>query len=241
MKSIILLALFFGASLQLGAQKNKFDQTAYSAHLVKVYKEGLRYGDLGVAKQAIYEIIALDPTANASWRDSLAYIYLNGGGFAQAATLSLEQLKTKPNDKGMLAVAANALLSLGDYKQAIEYYEKSYAISKDINDLYQVANLQYVLARVSECEQTIAQVLALPEVEKAVVGVNFDRQVQNVPMKAAALNIQGAVRQQMNQPEEAKSLYEQALAIFPEFVLAKVNLEDLEKAKNAAPTGGGKK
>lgn len=207
----------------------KLTKQTQMAHLKKVYSEGLKYADLGVAKQAIFELIALDEVANATWRDSLAYIYLNGGGYAQAATIAIQQLKTNANNTGMISTAATALLALGDYRQALEYYEKSYKITKSLNDLYQIGNMQYVLARISECEQTITQVLAHPEIEKNVVQVNFDRQIQNVPMKAAALNIQGAIRQQMNRHDEAKAMYEEALKIFPEFVLAKVNLQDLEK------------
>ena len=53
---------------------------------------------------------------------------------------------------------------------------------------------------------------------------------QTVPYKAAALNIKGVIARQLNDDKTAEELFNQALAIYPDFVLAKGNIEEMKKS-----------
>ena len=57
-------------------------------------------------------------------------------------------------------------------------------------------------------------------------------------MKAAALNVKGIVASDLNQDANAKQFFNEAIKIFPDFVLAKGNLAALiERETKATGTG----
>ena len=58
---------------------------------------------------------------------------------------------------------------------------------------------------------------------------------QKVPYKAAALNIKGVIAKQLNENSAAEALFKESLKVMPDFVLPKVNLEDLKKEQNKVP------
>ena len=62
---------------------------------------------------------------------------------------------------------------------------------------------------------------------------------QEVPMKAAALNVKGICAMELNQPDAAKDNFKKALEIDPDFALAKGNLENAGKPKDTAKTAAG--
>ena len=58
-------------------------------------------------------------------------------------------------------------------------------------------------------------------------------------MKAAAYNVKGICALELNQPEAAKENFNKALQLFPDFVLAKTNLETLEKRQHGDKPAAG--
>lgn len=203
----------------------------------KIFRESLKYGDLTVAKQALFEMIALKPE-NKSLKDSLAYIYINLGSLQQAILLSREILETSPENQGILEVKAIAEQNLGLSKEALTSYESLYQKSKNVYHLYQIATLQYDLKRMAECNTSIDAILGSPEVDKKElnIGTGARGQQQRVVLKAAALNMKGVLAMDLNENTIAKICFDEALKLTPDFVLAKNNADFLvNKLKSSAP------
>lgn len=75
---------------------------------------------------------------------------------------------------------------------------------------YQLAMLQYGIKRLAEVQATIAQTLQCDDIENAYLQFAIDKN-QNVPLKAAAYNLQGLIA------------FDQALKLMPEFAVATQN------------------
>ncbi|MCS6819877.1 MAG: hypothetical protein RMJ53_02660 [Chitinophagales bacterium] len=191
---------------------------------MSAYKNALKYFDLQAASVALYQAIALKPE-RTDLLDSLAYLYFTGERYGQVYLLGDEILKKdgKRNDiREMLAVSKQAL---NMPREALEDYEKLYASTKELQYLYQVASLQYQLKRYGECIASLDAIISNPEADKKQINIkNQDGGSQNVPMKAAAYNVKGICALEVNQIEAAKNNFNEALKIFPEFVLARNNL-----------------
>lgn len=244
-KSITFIAFSFIIIGATFAQKNKDSQAPVQAQSQpdnyslkeKVFKESLKYGDLLVAKQALFEMIALKPE-NKALKDSLAYIYINLGSLQQAILLTREILEANPENLGILEVKAVAEQNLGLSKESLTSYESLYGKSKNVYHLYQIATLQYDLKRMAECNSSIDQILVSPEVDKKElnIGTGVRGQQQRVILKAAALNIKGVLAMDLNENTVAKVCFEEAIKLTPDFVLAKNNLDFLTKKNQPAKT-----
>lgn len=200
-----------------------------------IFRSALKYGDLIVAKQALYEMIALKP-ADKSLKDSLAYVYINLGSMREAILLTREILENDPSNTNILEVRAIAEQSLGMAKESLTSYETLYGKTKNVYHLYQIATLQYELKRLAECNSSVDQILTSSEVDKKEiqVGTGARGQQQKVTLKAAALNVKGVLAMDLNENTIAKTCFEEALKQTPDFVLAKNNLDFLTK-KNQTP------
>ena len=196
----------------------------------KIFRDALKYGDLTVAKQALYEMIALKPS-DKGLKDSLAYIYINMGSLREAILLSREILESDASNTNILEVKAIAEQNLGLAKEALADYEILYSKLKNVYHLYQIATLQYDLKRMQECNTSLDQILTSAEVDKKEIGLGTGTrgQQQKVILKAAALNIKGVLAMDLNENAIAKVCFEEALKLTPDFVLAKNNQDFLLK------------
>ncbi len=249
--SVLFFAIFTSATITSFAQKTaaNVQQTAQTTNTdngyslkEKIFRESLKYGDLVVAKQALYEMIALKPESK-NLKDSLAYIYINLGSLQQAILLAREIIEANPDNEGILEVKAVAEQNLGLPKESLTSYETLYAKTKNVYHLYQIATLQYDLKRVAECNTSVDQLLASPDIDKKEINIGTGQrgQQQRVILKAAALNIKGVLAMDLNETAIAKVCFDEALKLTPDFVLAKNNAEFLaEKQKPAAKTNPAK-
>jgi len=212
-------------------------QDAFDTQM-KVYTSALKYYDLNAAASALYNAMALKPDRK-DLRDSLALIYFAGERYGQAYTVGEEILKDNPKRSDILEMVAVSKQSLGLIKESLEDYEALYkADSKQIFYLYQIATLQYQLKRYGECVASLDQIIGNDASAKQNVNIrNSNGSSQAVPMKAAALNVKGIVAMDLNQDANAKDLFNKALEIFPDFVLAKGNLAQLSQPKNPKELG----
>jgi tetratricopeptide (TPR) repeat protein len=176
-------------------------------------------------------MIQLKPEAKNLY-DTLAYLYFGSGQFNEAMILS-EKVYTEDNSKvGMLEVKAISEQNLGMLKEALNDFEMLYDKAKDVRYLYQIAAMQYDLKRVAECSNSINMILASTETDKATVPFfTQDRRRQDVPIKAAAYNMRGVLAGELGEFDLAAKAYEEALKLYPEFALAKNNIEVIKKRK----------
>jgi len=63
----------------------------------QIFKMGLKYGDVDLAKSALAKMIVLNP-GNTSLKDSLAMLYFKAGQYVQCILVSREVIENNPND-----------------------------------------------------------------------------------------------------------------------------------------------
>lgn len=232
----IILSLVFGTVLSFGVINA---QDAYQVQ-TSFYKNALKNYDLQAATIALYNMIALKPE-KTDLNDSLALLYFAGERYAQAYLVGEQILKADPKRTDMLELVAVSKQNLGMVKESLADYEKLYAAEKSIYYLYQMATLQYQLKRFGECVASLDQVINDPKSAEQKVNIVVQGGSQEVPLKAASLNVKGICAMEMNQEEAAKENFTKALEAFPQFVLAKGNLDMLNKKDEKAKQPGATK
>ena len=195
----------------------------------QVFEQALAYNDGEVAVGALYEMMALQP-ANEALKDTLAYLYYNLNKYASVLFVTREITARQPSNLGALELRALAEKNLGLQAEALASYEKLYLNTQDIYHLYEQVSLQYQLSRFNEMDVTLDMLLSHPDVDQQTITLQASqRNSQEVPMRAAALNLRGVLQAERNQKAQARASYQQALKLLPDFVLAKSNLAALDQ------------
>ncbi|MCS7163264.1 MAG: tetratricopeptide repeat protein [Bacteroidia bacterium] len=226
----IALAQKKGRSAPPPASSDTFPSIA-----VKVYQQAQRYGDVFTQIYALHWRLAAEG-ASFALRDTLAQTYFQAGLFRQCINVVEELLRENPRSTDLLELRALAYLYLQDQKNALDAYEKLYELTQSPLYLYQVITLQFNLQRYGECQANIERLLATPESERLRIRISTpDGQSQEVPLRAAAWNVRGVLLRTQKEHSRAKAAFEEALKIYPDFLLAKGNLEDLQKELSSQP------
>lgn len=231
--SIVLLVFLFATTTVFGQKKgssfasNNLTKQELITFKEKAYKKALELADLNSAASAILDILSMNETAT-HWQDSLALIYLNQQNFVSSASLAQQVLDKSPDNLFMREISAYSFQGLGASKQALEDYDKLYAANKNIQHGYQIATLQFNLGRFTECMSTLNNVANHPDASKSEVSLTYGNEQQKVPVGAAILNMKGVVSKELNKKDEAIKFFEAAISEFPEFALAKGNLEAMK-------------
>lgn len=221
MKKIALITLILISTLGI-AQKNKSDNKIPDLDKI-VYKNALKYNDPITAINTLHRIIATEGD-NSVYKDSLAVVYFNTNNFVSSYLVSEELLKNKPNNIALLEINAISLQNIGDAKKAVTAFETLFKLSKNQYHGYQLAVLQNSIKRLGEAQITIDQTLKCEELKDLVLQFTIDKEKnQNVPLKAAIFNLKGLVAYELKDFVTAKSAFQDALVVFPEFELAKQN------------------
>lgn len=198
-------------------------------HWLTIYNSSLGYNDLSTATTAAFAILALKPEAS-NWKDSLAFLFFQRGAYDQCVRVGKDVLAATPKDTAILELVAVSEQTLGMLKEALADYENLYALAGDMHHLYEIATIQFQMKRFGECEITINGITNLQGSDKTMVTIiSGNNEQQLVPLKAAAINMKGVIALELSKNQEAKILFDQALEIFPEFILAKNNKEHVEK------------
>lgn len=199
---------------------------------IKIYRSAILFGDYEVARNAIFSLITKYP-AKIEYLDTLARIYFSTGAYSQALLAANIYLERDPQSIQMMELCAISQGALNNNKESLEMYERLHAKTKSIFHAYQIAVLQYSLKRLGECEATVNGVINDPQAAKEKININVDQQTsQEVPLAAAALNLRGVLQKELNKTDKAKQDFEASLKLFPEFELAKNNLNAMN---NPAP------
>lgn len=219
------LFLMFGFASHSFAQQAD-ESEAYKAQL-KVYQSALKYSDMAVAKNALYNMMALAPS-NASLLDSLAYLYFDYQQYASSLLVSRDILARNPNNLPALEISAISYESLGVYQQALSAYESLYLKIDNPYTLYKISTLQFDLGRHTESKTSIDILLKNTEVDSLNITLNEqNNQQQQIPMRAVLLTIQGLNNIELNDKEAARQNFRDALELAPDYAMAKESLEKL--------------
>jgi len=196
------------------------------AHYRGIYEQASNYSDFIVAREALYNMLALRPE-RTGLKDTLTYLYYNSGNHVQVILLGREILQAKPDKADILELVAVSQQNLGLLKDALESFEKLFSITKDVYHQYNIASLQYMLKRYGECSENLNSIIASTDTTGEVTISDNNGTSQKVPLKAAAFNMRGVIALEINQSDVAKQNFQKALELFPDFALAKSNLDKI--------------
>ncbi len=234
---VILIAIsFFGFASGQTKNKTTSAQPAKSTPSAKdsdleIYNLAVQFGDYDVAKHALYSLMIKHPDSKG-WLDSLVVLYYNLNASPQCILAGNAYLEKDTMNSDIMEIVAQSNSSLKRNREAVALYEKLYQRSGKIYFAYQLAVQQYLLKRIGECNQMIDIIINDPQSLKETIGIGTDEGRQNVPLKAAALNLRGIILTEINMKDKSKEALEAALKVYPEFALAKKNLDALNADKD---------
>ncbi len=194
----------------------------------RVYQLAMRYNDMAVARVKLLELIERNPN-NSRYGELLATLYFDTNQFSSAALIALDVLEINDRSTEALEIAAYALEQIGALERSLTQFERLYLLTDDIFALYKTSFLQYSLKRYDEAMNSINMLVKNSKSAEEKLGFPIaENQNQEVSMRAAALNLKALVYIEQGSKEDARKAFEEALALEPEFKLAKDGLRDLK-------------
>ncbi|WP_179344734.1 hypothetical protein [Winogradskyella ursingii] len=234
MKKITLVPMTIGLmliSVGVFAQNNADLKKHYQAY----YQQMKNQGDVQGVINAMTHLNVLEPSL--ARKDTLAYVYLSEGMYLQALnTIGVEK---NANDSDMnVEVKALALKNLNQPKLALEHFEILFKRNPNPYLAYEMADMKIQIEDLAGAKANIeyGQANVKDDMKRAF----YERQQPyETSLKAAFLYLEGLmVFRQDNKAniDAALKLINDALAIDPNFNLAKISREALEaqKAQKAA-------
>ena len=189
------------------------------------YGLAMRWNDTDIAREALYDLIMENP-ANDSLVFTLAYLYYENQRYASSLLVAQDLLVKNPKDEAYLELAAVSAQELGVRDRALQHFESLYAINNNINTLYQIAFLQFNLKKYAEAIASADILIAKPESMTTKVVFNDPQgKEKEYPMKVALINLKGLIALEKGDKAGAKKTFNEALALAPDFVPARDNLE----------------
>ncbi|WKK64765.1 tetratricopeptide repeat protein [Lutimonas zeaxanthinifaciens] len=224
MKNLYTAFIMSLIGVSIFAQASKEESIAIEKEIIKNAK---RFGDQNVATYSMYKLISLEGE-NSTYKDSLAYIYFSTRKYASCFLMANEVLERDPKNQAILELKAISLESIGALDKSMEAYSELFALSNNNYHGYNVAKLQLSMNKFEEAYATIKKVETLNDTGKVQVNFSINQNhTQQIELLAAIPYLKGVIEEELNKIPEAKSSYEKALKIQPEFVLAKEKRDKL--------------
>jgi hypothetical protein len=234
----ITIAIIMLFSVSAFAQTN----TDIKEHYAAFYKQMKKQGDVQGIINAMTHLNILEPSV--ARQDTLAYFYLSEGKYMQALnTIGVEKNATDSNMN--VEVKGLALKNLNQPKLALEQYEILYTRDPNVFLAYEMADMKIQTNDLPGAKLNIDY--ALTEVTDDMKRAFYEKQQPyETSMKAALFYLKGLLTFSENKTaniDAAIKLMNDALAIDPNFNLAKVSRDALEgqKAQKAQQDAAAKK
>jgi len=193
------------------------------------YNLAMRYNDVAAAKDALYSLINIDPQ-NDSLRSNLAYLYFDNKQYPSTILACMDILANNPKHTPSLEMSAISYEELGLDEKAMNYYEKLYLITDNLETLYKLAYLQYKLKRYEESKVNLDILFKSPDLDNKKMIFQLSKiEQKEFPLRVAAVNLRGLVKQVQGDKEGAREDFNKALELAPDFIFAKNSLEQLDK------------
>lgn len=219
-----IIAFSFFTNTSTAQETAGGNSDAYKAQ-VNVYQNALKFNDVSVAKNALYNMIAINPS-DRSLLDSLAYLYFEYQQYASSLLVAREILSKNSNHLPALEIQAVSFENLGLKDQALSAYESLYLKRNNPLTLYKIGMLQFDLKRHNGSKTSLDILLADSTINELKVVLNDQgtKEQKEIPMKAALHNFQGLNNLELGDKAAAKANFEAALKLAPDYKIAKDNL-----------------
>ncbi len=226
----ITIAVIMLFSVSSFAQSNADLKAHYEAY----YQQMKKQGDVQGIINAMTHLNILEPSV--ARQDTLAYLYLSEGKYMQALNTIGVEKNTTDSDINV-EVKAIALKNLNQPKLALEQFEVLFARKPNVYLAYEMADMKLQISDIAGAKSNIEYGLA--NVKDDMKRAFYEtKQPYETSMKAALLYLKGIMLYSENKTnvDTAIKLMNDALAIDPNFNMAKVSRQALEnqKAQQAA-------
>jgi tetratricopeptide (TPR) repeat protein len=195
-------------------------------HYLVKYATAARWNDMEVAKDALYDLIIENPIDSLIF--TLAYSYYEDQKYLSSALVAQDYLNRNPKNIDFLQLAAASYEQVGAMERALQAYESLYLLTDATSALYKTAFLQFQLKKNVECLTNIDILLAKADLDKNTAAFeDAEKKQKDYSIRLPLLNLKGMITQETDKVA-AKKIFEEALAIAPDFLPAKQSLEKLK-------------
>jgi len=195
-------------------------------HYLVKYATASRWNDKDVARDALYDLIIENPADSLIF--TLAYSYFDDQNYLSAALVSQDYLNRNPKSVDFLQLVAASYEQIGALERSQQAYESLYLLTNSTSALYKAAFLQFQQQKYVECLTNIDILLTKEDLDKNTAEFETAEKKQKAySIRIPLLNLKGLIKQETDK-EAAKKIFEEALALAPDFLPAKQNLEKLK-------------
>ena len=225
MRKLYILLLFFTASLAYGQNDNSLLD-----HYKKYYEQMKSQGDVQGVINGLTHLNVLEPSQARA--DTLAVLYMNEGRHVQA--LNTIGIESNENDSDMaVEVKAISLQFLNQLDRSLVHYEELFKRKPNPLIAYELADIKIQMDDLMGATKNIT--FGIANSNSDIMRTYYETQGQyNVPMKAAFIYLKGLVKFKENKEDNidaAIAIMDEALAIAPNFNLAKISKDALNAQK----------
>ncbi len=227
MKNIFIAA--FAATFLFACNQNAPQQSAKSNNDIykKLFDKSMDMKDYHSAIVAV-QMMLIEDSTQLAYRDSLPELYAAVNNVEAVSKTIDATLARHPKEEKFLQVKAVVQQEEGDYEGVLKTYTTLYETTKKLSYLYQIGTMHFQAGKLPEAEKVVEEVLAkAPSSNDSLDIFVSEQQKQKVPIMAAALNFKGYIFAQKRDMLNAKKYFETAIKVFPDFVMAKRNLQQL--------------
>ena len=199
-------------------------------HETKLYHQAIKFGDVGTAIHAMQSLLVWDSTKK-DYYDTLALLYFHSQNYPQAIQSAQVILDKQPDNIKLLQIVAHSCQYLGRQDLAIPYFTKVADKQPGPAINYEIASCYFFARDFKKVTSYIDKIMADKSSDTVKVNITFNQghDQQDVPVKAACYNLLGTLAMNVNIKDQALTNYKNALKIFPDFELAKQNIDYIEK------------
>ena len=225
MRNLYILLLFFTASLAYGQNDNSLLD-----HYKKYYEQMKSQGDVQGVINGLTHLNVLEPSQARA--DTLAVLYMIEGRHVQA--LNTIGIESNENDSDMaVEVKAISLQFLNQLDRSLVHYEELFKRKPNPLIAYELAEIKIQMDDLMGATMNIT--FGIANSNSDIMRTYNETQGQyNVPMKAAFIYLKGLVKFKENKEDNidaAIAIMDEALAIAPNFNLAKISKDALNAQK----------
>jgi len=226
MKNIItILALLI--SISAFSQSNQ----ELLSHYQKYYKQMQSQSDIQGVINALTHLNILSP--NQARTDTLATLYMNEGRHVEALnTIGIE--KNEADSDLAVQVKAFSLKAINDIDQSLIHYEELFKRKPNPFIAYELAEMKIRKGDLLGATRNIT--FGIANSNGDIVRNYYEtQQPYSVLMKAAFIYLKGLVKineDRENNIDETIGIMEEALAVAPNFNMAKISIDALTAQKN---------
>jgi tetratricopeptide (TPR) repeat protein len=161
------------------------------------------------------------------YEDTLPELYVATSNIEAADYYTKRVLVRKPNDERFLQIKALCAQQKGKIEEEFDIYNKLFASTKKLSYLYQITAFQFSTGQMEQAVKNLAELETKATPKDSVDFAVSENEKQKVPLRAAVYNMKAYMQAQSRDLMGAKKYFEMALKEYPDFVMAKRNLQQL--------------